>query len=155
VIILITKLWLSVALRSDPVQWSHNAASSKIVSSAPASSGLGLAYATSWLSTLRPKTKLSPTFGTRNFNKSEMRPFDVVRHFHEDRLLLHIGHNAMNAGARDDLVSCLDRGHQPLVVLLPLLLRANQQKVEDYEHPLELAYPALGQSASIVKGLLD
>ena len=38
-IILITKLWLSVALRSDPVQWSHNAASSKIVSSAPASSG--------------------------------------------------------------------------------------------------------------------
>ena len=40
VIIFITKLWLSVALRSDPVQWSHNAASSKIVSSAPASSGL-------------------------------------------------------------------------------------------------------------------
>ena len=52
VIILITKLWLSVALRSDPVQWSHNAASSKIVSSAPASSGRGLACATSWLSTL-------------------------------------------------------------------------------------------------------
>jgi hypothetical protein len=52
VIILITQLWLSVALRSDPVQWSHNAASSKIVSSAPASSGRGLACATSWLSTL-------------------------------------------------------------------------------------------------------
>src|SRR5271166_5556886 len=52
VIILITKLWRSVALRSDPVQWSHNAASSKIVLSAPASSGLGLACATSWLSTL-------------------------------------------------------------------------------------------------------
>ena len=51
VIIFITKLWLSVVLRSDPVQWSHNAASSKIVSSAPASPGLGLACATSWLST--------------------------------------------------------------------------------------------------------
>jgi hypothetical protein len=43
---------VGVVLRSDLAQWSHNAASSKIVSNVPASSGPGQVYAISWLSTL-------------------------------------------------------------------------------------------------------